>query len=207
MKLSVITPVFNQEKLILTGLNSVPKRDDIEHIVIDDCSTDDTYNVVLNYKKETGKKIILLHNDRNRGIGYSVNRGLDIAKGEYIGQLDADGDYYVNLESAFQFFGWHDLIYYSLRVNNGDFWILKEGNPGKYCGTVKFMRREFIGNLRERHLENCEDVYFYEELMKKHPTEFFIDRNIMFLHYNYPREHSLTWNVLNGITPRAMERE
>jgi glycosyltransferase involved in cell wall biosynthesis len=41
-KVSVIIPVYNQEVLVLKALDSIPTRDDIEIIVIDDGSTDDT---------------------------------------------------------------------------------------------------------------------------------------------------------------------
>lgn len=207
MLLTVIMPIYNQEELFRIGLDSIPKRDDIEIIVIDDCSTDNSLENVRKYKEETGKNITILHNERNRGIGYSVNRGLDLAKGEYIVQLDSDGDYFVNLENGLKQLDGTDLIYYSLQANSGKFWVITEGNPQHYSGTVKFMRREFVGDLREPHLENCEDVYFYEELRKKNPTEKYLTTDIMYLHYNYPREGSLTWNVLHGITPRAMKRD
>lgn len=200
-------PLYNQERLFKIGLDSIPKRDDIEIIVIDDCSTDNSLKEVRKYKKETGKNITILHNERNRGIGYSVNRGLDIAKGEYIIQLDSDGDYLVGLERGMEYLDGTDLIYYSIEANSGQFWIINEGNPHHYTGAVKFMRREFIGDLREPHLENCEDVYFYDMLLNKHPTQKFLPTSVMYLHYNYPREHSLTWNVLHGITPRGMKRE
>ena len=45
--LTIIIPVYNQETLVIRALESVPKRDDIEVIVIDDGSTDNTWNNLL----------------------------------------------------------------------------------------------------------------------------------------------------------------
>ena len=205
IKLSVIMPLYNQRDMLVIGLDSVPKRADIEIIVIDDCSTDDSFTIVEKYQKDTGKNITLLHNERNRGIGYTVNRGLDVAKGEYIVQLDSDGDYFINLENAMDELDGTDIIYFSQEINDGKFWI--QSPNARYPGSAKFVRREFIGDSREPHLENSEDNAFYKILMSKHPTEKFIDVKRMYLHYNYPRKGSLTWNVQNNITPAGMKRE
>jgi len=208
LKLSVIIPMFNQEKRVKTGLDSIPKRDDIEIIVVDDCSTDGSLNAVRDYKEKTGKNITILHNERNRGVGYTFNRGLDIARGEYVAQLDSDGDYFVGLERAIYFLdGEWDLIYFPYELNDGTFWQTGIRDVGQNCGTLKFMKRGFIGDMRELHLENGEDVEFYFRLRKKNPLEKHLNKEIVYLHYNYPREGSLTWNVLHGITPRRQVRE
>ena len=47
MKVSVIIPVYNQEELIIRCLDSIPKRDDIEIIVINDGSTDKTLHTLF----------------------------------------------------------------------------------------------------------------------------------------------------------------
>ena len=57
-------------------------------------------------------------------------------------------------------------------------------------GATKFWRREFIGDTRCRDLRAGEDYYFNEELLKKNPTELFTDLTVV--HYNYPREGSLS---------------
>ena len=207
IKLSVIIPLYNQQELVKIGLDSVPKRDDIEIIVVDDGSTDDSYNVVEKYREETGKNITLLRNERNRGVGYTVNRGLDIAKGEYIAQLDSDGDYLVGLERAIAFLDFWDIIYFPFQINDGTWKQTEILDIGHFPGCSKFVRREFIGDLREPHLENEEDTYFYNSLRAKNPTEKLLGKEIVYLHYNYPREGSNVWNVLHGITPKGMVRE
>ena len=203
MKLSVIMPLYNQEKLFRTGLDSVPKSNDIEIIVIDDCSTDNSLEEVTKYREETGKNIVILHNKTNKGCAYSVNRGIDNAKGEYIIQLDSDGDYFVGLENALYFLTDADLIYCAFKMNDGVWRQLGFSEVGNHSGNFKFMRRDFIGDTREPLLINREDVYFFEDLRAKNPVEKYLDKQIMYVRYNYPREGSMTWNFENGITEWA----
>jgi glycosyltransferase involved in cell wall biosynthesis len=51
MKVSVIIPAYNQEELIKRCLDSIPKRKDVEIIVVNDGSTDNTKNTLEEYKK------------------------------------------------------------------------------------------------------------------------------------------------------------
>lgn len=195
IKLTVIIPVYNQEDLVLRAIRSVPCRDDIEIIVIDDCSTDGTLEVVRLYQMYSKQNIAVLYNEKNMGVGYTVNRGYDVANGEYVVLLGSD-DYFVNLEEAIDKLDGTDLIYFDLEINDGTFWKLNDESKWGYCGSVKFMRREFIGGTRCPEIRRAEDFYFYNELMSKNPTEKFLNRNIMYKHYNYPRINSLTYNYL-----------
>lgn len=188
MKLSVIMPLYNQENLFRIGLDSIPARDDIEIIIIDDGSTDNSLEEARNYQMNTPKNIVILSNLENRGVAYSVNRGLDVATGEYIVLLGSDGDYFVNLGTGMEYLEDFDLVYFNLQVNSGEFWDIVQG-------SCKFMRRDFIGKTRVPLLHNCEDNAFFKLLMDKHPTEKHLGREIMYKHYNYPREGSLVWQV------------
>lgn len=194
IKLSVIMPLYNQEKLFRIGLDSIPARDDIEIIVIDDCSTDDSLNVVREYQMLSKKNMVVLHNDENHGVAYTVNRGLDVATGEYVVLLGSDGDYFVNLQNAFEYLDGTDLVYFVLELNDGTFFT-----PN--AGSCKFMRRAFVGDTRNPPLVNSEDNVFQKELVEKGPTMRQLDRFVMFKHYNFPREGSLVWRVAQGIDP------
>jgi len=90
-KVSVIIPAYNVEKYISKCLESVIHQTftDIEIIVINDYSTDNTKNIICYYISKD-KRIILLNNEQNRGASYSRNRGLDIANGDYIMFVDSD---------------------------------------------------------------------------------------------------------------------
>jgi len=87
--ISVIIPVFNGEKHLKESVESVLSQtyQNWELIIINDGSTDNTEKVILN---QTDKRIRYFFNETNMGIIYSLNRGLDEAKGEFIARLDAD---------------------------------------------------------------------------------------------------------------------
>ena len=86
-KISIITPVFNGEKYIVRCIESVLNQtyNNIEHIVIDDGSTDKTSNICSSYKD----KIVFIHKD-NEGVSKARNIGIDKATGDYILFADAD---------------------------------------------------------------------------------------------------------------------
>ena len=191
MKLSVIIPVYNQEDLILKAIKSIPPLEDIEIIVIDDCSTDDTLEVVRTYQYYSPQNIVVLYNSVNMGVGFSVNKGLDNAQGEYIVLLGSD-DYFIDLSVLDELDG-TDLIYFDLITNDGTVFHLEPETKQLYCGSTKFIRRDFIGETRNPEIRQAEDFYFYKSLLLKKPTEKYLNRVLK--HYNYPREGSLTWNA------------
>ncbi len=93
-KISVIIPVFNQEKYLARCLRSIIfqsfKRDDYEIIVIDDCSTDNTAFVISQFKDE----LITITNKKNLGLPSCLNKGIKKLNSQYFVRLDADD--YVN---------------------------------------------------------------------------------------------------------------
>lgn len=193
MKLSIIIPVYNQEKLIIKALDSIPMREDVEIIVIDDGSVDDTFNNVEKYKEENvSKNITLLSNEENKGVSYTINKGLDNVKGEYIVFLGSDDYFYIEeLEKVINELDGTDLVYFNLRTNDGTIFDVNQNTKMGYCGSVKFMRKELIGATRNKEdLRHSKDYFFYQELLSKNPTEKFT--GIIAKHYNYPREGSLS---------------
>jgi len=92
MKLSIIVPCYNEEKnipLILEKFNEVIKRDDIEVVLVDNGSTDNSEEVfnrlipVFKFAKVVKVKL-------NQGYGFGIFSGLKKAKGEFIGYTHAD---------------------------------------------------------------------------------------------------------------------
>ena len=85
---SVIIPCFNVEKWVGEAIDSCLKQTypHIEIIVIDDCSTDKSVEIIKSY----GDKIIWESLPENKGGCYARNRGFALSKGEYIQFLDAD---------------------------------------------------------------------------------------------------------------------
>lgn len=91
LKVSVILTVYNGEKYIYECMESVIHQtlDEIEIICIDDSSSDNTLNILGKLQNEDDR-IKVISNQFNLGAGASRNKGLEIAKGEYIISLDAD---------------------------------------------------------------------------------------------------------------------
>ena len=94
MKLSILIPVYNEEKTIIDVLKRVKKTkaDDIDYeiIVINDGSTDGTKKLL---EENNTLYNSLINNSRNSGKGFSVKQGLKISTGEYIIFQDADLEY------------------------------------------------------------------------------------------------------------------
>lgn len=90
---SVIMPAYNAEKFIDTAIHSVLIQDvPLELIIIDDCSTDNTKYVQVNYQNHSN--VIYVRNENNLGAAASRNKGVAMSKGKYIAFLDAD-DYWL----------------------------------------------------------------------------------------------------------------
>ncbi|MCK9265913.1 glycosyltransferase [bacterium] len=90
-KVTVITPVYNGEKYLDEAIQSILNQtfSDFEYIVINDCSTDKTGEILKKYLKEDAR-VKLLQNETNKGVCFSLNRGLREAKGEYVAIMDSD---------------------------------------------------------------------------------------------------------------------
>jgi glycosyltransferase EpsE len=88
---SIILPVFNGEKFLSKAIESILRQTekDWELIVVDDCSTDATPEILKNYG-EKFPAIRTFRNETNRDIAYSLNRGIENARGKWIARLDAD---------------------------------------------------------------------------------------------------------------------
>ncbi|WP_183148119.1 glycosyltransferase family 2 protein [Chryseobacterium nematophagum] len=95
--ISVIIPIFNAEKTIIRTLDSVKAQtigvDIFEIIIINDGSTDESKNIIEKYIIENSTMTIQLINQSNKGVSYARNKGLKIAKGDYIALLDADDEW------------------------------------------------------------------------------------------------------------------
>lgn len=88
-EVSVLMPVYNGEKHIESAVFSILNQsfDDLELIIIDDGSTDNTSQII---KKIKDKRIRFFSNGSNRGLPYTRNRGLKLCRGRYIAFMDSD---------------------------------------------------------------------------------------------------------------------
>lgn len=90
--ISVVVPIFNHYNYLLECLESVTQQGDIaiELICIDDNSSDRRVVTLLRKLEGINPNIKIILQDENRGISYSQNRAVELAKGEYIALLDCD---------------------------------------------------------------------------------------------------------------------
>ncbi len=94
IKVSVIIPVYNMAKWIGNAIEKVENQTlkELEIICIDDGSTDDTFQILQQYKRKyTNVQVI---HQKNAGSGPARNVGIKRANGEYVAFLDADDYYY-----------------------------------------------------------------------------------------------------------------
>ncbi|GKX65533.1 glycosyltransferase [Inconstantimicrobium mannanitabidum] len=88
--ISVIMSVYNAEKYLDESVKSILNQtySDLEFIIVDDDSTDNSLEILREYEK-SDKRVIVI-SEGHRGVVRNVNRGISIAKGEYITRMDAD---------------------------------------------------------------------------------------------------------------------
>lgn len=92
--ISVIIPAFNRERTIGRAIESVINQtyQDWELIIVDDCSKDNTKQIICDYEKKDSRiKGVFL--DKNAGACNARNVGIDNARGEYIAFQDSDDDW------------------------------------------------------------------------------------------------------------------
>lgn len=92
-KVSIITVCYNSEKTIEDTLQSVINQnyDNIEYIVIDGISTDNTLSIINKYKNQ----ITTIVCEKDKGIYDAINKGIGIATGDIITNLNSD-DFYID---------------------------------------------------------------------------------------------------------------
>ncbi|MBN2754700.1 MAG: glycosyltransferase [Candidatus Goldbacteria bacterium] len=88
-KVTVILSAFNAEKYIKEAIESILAQSfsDFEFFIVNDGSVDKTGSIIASFKD---KRIIKINNKKNKGVGVSVNKCFNAAKGMYIARMDAD---------------------------------------------------------------------------------------------------------------------
>ena len=113
IKITSLIPSYNSAKTIKATIKSVQnqKMSDIEILIVDDASTDDSLKMIEYLQKED-PRIRIIKNTENRGPLYSKSLGAKLARGKYIMQIDAD-DLFIN-ENIF------NICYNEAEKNNTD---------------------------------------------------------------------------------------
>jgi glycosyltransferase involved in cell wall biosynthesis len=88
---SVVIPVYNGNGFLPSAIESILDQTykNFEVIIIDDGSTDNSYEIMKNYAK-THSRLRIFRNPKNINIANTLNRGIKLARGQYIARMDAD---------------------------------------------------------------------------------------------------------------------
>ena len=91
-KVSIIMPCYNSEKYIEKAIQSVLDQTyrNFELIIIDDDSTDKTWEIIEQYAKKDFRVICTKKDENEKGISKSMNKGIEMARGKYITRMDSD---------------------------------------------------------------------------------------------------------------------
>jgi len=97
-RITVLMPVHNGEAYLREAIESILSQTftDFELLIIDDASTDDSVAIVQSF---TDSRIRLVRNRMNLGVALTLNKGIDLARGNYIARMDADD---ISLPRRFQ---------------------------------------------------------------------------------------------------------
>ena len=147
--ITIVTTMYNQAHCITKAIRSIQNQSlkNIEIIIIDDCSLDNSTETVEELMKEDDRIKLIRHNDTNEGIMITRNEGIRMAKGKYITILDAD-DTLIH----------KDILKYSLYVANladldiVEFW------------TAYYEQKKFIGYF---HFHGYHPIIIQPELKTK----------------------------------------
>ena len=188
---SIITPVYNAQKYIAQAINSVLSQTykNWELIIINDGSSDNTEDIIKSFEDSRIKLITQL----NGGVSRARNRGLEVAKGEYITFLDADDILPIeSIELRTQYLEKNrDIDLVDGVVSIRDEAMQKERRVYRpyyrgrllkrllrldsrvFLGICYFFRASLVEDLRFRSdITHCEDIIFYIELASKHNIEY-----------------------------------
>lgn len=143
---SIIIPHYNSSKLLERMLKSIPERDDIQVIVVDDCSKEEE---VCALKELKHKNLELYLQNQNHGAGYVRNVGLEHVRGKWILFADADDFYVSNTFDILDNYRSDEIDYLNFCVKSVD---SLTGNPGKRKITSDNSVRKYLQVKSERNL-------------------------------------------------------
>lgn len=182
---SIVTPVYNAEKFLSKTIKSVTNQNysEFEYLLIDDCSTDNSSKIIKDFELED-KRIKYIRLDENSGAAVARNKGLELAKGQYIAFLDSDDEWdseKLKLQISYMKENNFAFTYTNYRTikENGE--VIKDSIilPTKldYTGLLKntaiacssvIIDRFVIGDFRMPLVRKGQDTATWLSILKKH---------------------------------------
>lgn len=212
---SIITPNYNCSRFIVETIESVLAQTytNWEMIIVDDCSSDGSYEIALEYEKQDSR-IKVLKNAKNSGAAVSRNLALNMVQGEYISFLDSDDlwereklekqlDFMVNNNCDFSY-TIYDLIDEESKKMNKEVRIPKKLSYLKYlhhcytgCLTVIY-KKEIANDTRSFLIKNNNDYGLFLQVLKKSKKALGLQSNLA--HYRI-RKSGISRKKLGKIKP------
>lgn len=215
IKASVIIPAFNAENTIIRALNcllnqSISKQE-LEILVINDGSTDSTGEVCNQFKNKNKDLILKIINQQNSGVSASRNKGMNIAKGQYLFFLDADDEISSNtIQDVVDFFEAYDdqidIVTYT-QIYKG----LKKGVHYRYkklneTGIYDIEKTRSISLSNPNYCVKKSECIRFNEHLKFHEDELFAADVVMRkkrLGYVKSAEYIYYFTASNTVNSRA----
>ncbi|SHK18330.1 Glycosyltransferase involved in cell wall bisynthesis [Clostridium cavendishii DSM 21758] len=224
-QVTVIVPCYNSYHLMKNCLKSLENQTfkEFEVIFIDDCSTDQTYNLLLKYLEKSSLIYQLIKNDKNSGPGVSRNKGIKIANGDYISFMDSDDWYELDyLENMY-----NDAINEDLDIVMCDYFRVYDNGKKKAMSPTRNLKnslskKEFLAysfdslccmlinkklfdNLLIPAKFNAEDVAIIPVLLSKSKKNGIISKNLYNYYYrinslsnNKPKNNCIVNSILDA---------
>ena len=175
LKISIITPTFNSEKYLERCIKSIQSQDynNLEHIIIDGDSTDETRNII---KKYQNNKTILI-SEKDDWIWDAMNKGLKIASGDIVGFLNSDDYYYPDaLKTVVKYFNNYNIDF--LFGTTQKYKLMHGYKPLKIKFSFGFYTSHSVGFFinREKHLK----IGFYNKKYLSADLDFFYKMIVKF---------------------------
>ena len=166
--ISVVMPAYNAEKTIAKAIQSarVQTYSDIEVIIVDDCSQDETVKIAASYAKKDNR-IKVFQNQTNMGAAFARNRGVEEAGGDWIAFLDSDDRWVPSkLEKQSDILIKNPLcpLYYTGSAFEND-----EGTKCSYILSVPEHLK--YRDLLKQNLISCSSVLVKKEALMKFPMK------------------------------------
>ncbi len=195
VKVSIITPAYNSSKFIGETIKSVINQSysNWEMIIVDDCSNDDTYQIVNGYIQDDSR-IKYFKNQKNIGVAATRNVALSHATGEYIAFLDSDDLWKPEkLTAQLKFM---EENHYAITYTNYQMFDSITGKLGKVIFAPKFMRhndiykntsigcltvmvnRDMVGYFEMPLLSHAEDQCTWQEIINRGFIAYGLNENL-----------------------------
>lgn len=194
-KLTIIIPAYNCYSKIHRAVNSVLcfNRIDIQLIIVDDCSLDETWNEVQRYKAD--RRVTLFKQSKNYGPSSARNLGLSVATGEFACFLDAD-DYFLpsaedHISDAINNYNDSCQVFCFGYIINGNKSPRPKFKKLNYAfifdkfsntNTIVFRRKDFPSERFDERYRIGEDTTFWFKLLSKYRAVY-IPKEISYYDY------------------------